>query len=86
MLQLHSFLTSTQDAGEWSNLRPGRFKPGKLTAVPIALETLYASRVDLDSLEKSYVSSSCQQLNYVSSNASPYPEDTIPTETFPASF
>lgn len=85
-MQLHSFLTSTLDAGEWSNLRPGRFKSGKVPAVPIALETLYDSRVDLDSLEKSYVSSSCKKLNYDSLNANPYPDDTIPTEPFPASF
>jgi hypothetical protein len=43
MVQLHSFLTSTLDAREWSNLRPGRLKPGSVPAVPIALEALYAS-------------------------------------------
>jgi hypothetical protein len=43
MIQLHSFLTSTLDAGEWSNLRPDRLKPGSVPAVPIALEALYAS-------------------------------------------
>jgi hypothetical protein len=43
IVQLHSFLTSTLDAGKWSHLRPGRFKPARVLAVPIALEALCAS-------------------------------------------
>jgi hypothetical protein len=34
-VQIHIFLTSALDGGEWSAPRPGRFTPGKEYTVPI---------------------------------------------------
>jgi hypothetical protein len=34
-LQLHPFIPSKQDAGEWPVSRPGRFTPGKESPVSI---------------------------------------------------
>jgi len=34
-VQIHVFLTSTLDVGEWSASRPDRFHPAKKRAVPV---------------------------------------------------
>jgi hypothetical protein len=42
VVHLHSFLTSTLDGGDWSNLHPSRFNPVKVLPVPLEYEALYA--------------------------------------------
>jgi hypothetical protein len=39
---LHSFLTLVLDWGEWSDLYPGSFSPGKVTLVGIEVEAVWA--------------------------------------------
>jgi len=41
-VQLHAFLSSALDSGEWSRLIPGRFTPGKEPPVPTVREAEWA--------------------------------------------
>jgi hypothetical protein len=42
-VQLHAFLTSALNGGEWSGSRPGRFAPGENLQVPIGQEDGWAT-------------------------------------------
>jgi len=61
-VQLHSFLTSALDGGEWSTSRPSRFIPGKEPPFP-SIEGWVGPRVSLDVMEKREISRPCEEFH-----------------------
>ena len=55
MVQLHSFITSALDGGEWSTSSPGRFTPGERNLCTLN-RSLSGPRAGLDVLEKRKIS------------------------------
>jgi hypothetical protein len=51
-VQIHVFLTSALDGGEWSASRPGRFTPGERASGTHWIGVWVGSRAGLDNMEK----------------------------------
>jgi len=58
--EIHSFLTSALDGGEWSGSRTGRFTPGKINIGTHWIGGWLGPRVGLEAVVKRNNTSPCQ--------------------------
>jgi hypothetical protein len=70
-VQLHAFMTSALDGGEWSASRPSRFTRRERAPFTHQIEGLVGSRVGLDAVVKREIPNPCLDSNPRSSR--PYP-------------
>jgi len=67
-VQLHAFLTSALDGGEWSSSRSGRYTPGKTPPGTHLIGGYVSPRADLDAVVKKKIPTPFWDSNPRSSN------------------
>jgi hypothetical protein len=85
-VQLHSFLTSALDDGEWTTTRLGRCTPGGRNPVPIEQETRreeVRARAGVDVSEKRKKTAGNLIANLLVRNPSDYTENVVPLDDRP---